>query len=101
MIKIPLQAIPSQQVTVLLDNQYVQVDVYQKRTGLFANVYLDNVLVIGGVICQDRNRLVRSTYLGFTGDLAFVDMNGTDDPTYDGLGDRFQLMYLSSAEISA
>lgn len=95
---IPLQATPSQQVTALLGGQYVQIDVKQRRTGLFATVYLDDALVVANVICQDRNRLVRSTYLGFAGDLAFVDMRGADDPTYDGLGDRFQLVYLPPGE---
>lgn len=99
MLVIPLAPTPSQHVTTILGSQYVQIDVFQKRTGLFANVYLDNVLVIGGVICQDRNRLVRSEYLGFAGDLAFIDTRGSDDPTYDGLGDRFKLLYLEPADL--
>lgn len=94
MLIIPLQAVPNQQVTTLLDGQYVQIDVFQKTTGLFANVYQNNDLVVGGVICQDRNRLIRSAYLGFSGDLAFVDMEGTDDPSYEGIGSRFLLLYL-------
>lgn len=101
MQKIPLQSVPKQQVTTVLDGQYVQIDVEQHRTGLFANIYLDNELVIGGVVCQDRNRLVRSTYLGFAGDLAFVDSIGTADPDYTGLADRFALIYLSASEIGA
>lgn len=98
MLIIPLQAIPNQQLTTLLDGQYVQIDVMQRRTGLFASIYLDNELVIGNVICQDRNRLVRSKYLGFSGDLAFVDMQGADDPTYAELGSRFKLIYLAPGE---
>ena len=54
---------------------------------------------MAGVICQDRNRLVRSAYLGFAGDLMFEDLRGTDDPTADGLGSRFQLVYLDASEL--
>ena len=99
MQKIPLQPTPSQQVTTLVGGQYVQIDVMQKSTGLFANIYRDNAIVIAGVICQDRNPLVRSAYLGFVGDLMFVDTDGFSDPTYDGLGSRYMLVYLSPSEL--
>jgi hypothetical protein len=42
---------------------------------------------------------VRSAYLGFVGDLMFQDLQGTDAPTYDGLGSRFQLVYLDATEV--
>lgn len=97
---IPLQAVPSQTVTVLLDEQYCQINVYQKAYGLFVDLYINNALVIGGVIAQNLNRIVRSSYLGFSGDLAFVDTQGTDDPHYSDLGGRFSLLYLSEDEVA-
>ena len=99
MLIVPLKTEPSQTVTVTLGGQVVQIDVYQKAFGLFANVYVSNVLIIGGAICQNLNRLVRSTYLGFVGDLMFIDNQGTSDPTYDGLGTRFSLMYLEASDL--
>jgi hypothetical protein len=97
---IPLQAVPSQAVTVNLGGQNCQVNVYQKSTGLFCDLYVNNVLIIGGVICQNLNRIVRSAYLGFTGDLFFADQHGTDDPEYTGIGSRFLLYYLEAGDVA-
>lgn len=95
---IPLKPVPLQTVTATLNGQAVQIDVRQRRTGLFADLYVSNKILVAGVICQDRNVWVRSAYLGFSGDLAFVDMQGTSDPTVDGLGTRFRLCYFAPGE---
>ena len=92
---IPLRAVPSQVLTVTLGGQACQIAVYQKITGLYIDLYVNNALIIGGVICENLNRIVRSIYLGFIGDLAFIDNQGNDDPVYTGLGTRFSLAYLS------
>lgn len=96
---VPLQPVPSQIVSANLDNQNVQLNVYQKHFGLFIDVYSNNDLIIGGVICQDRNRIVRSLYLGFSGDFLFIDTQGEEDPDYTGLGARFSLVYLSPSDL--
>lgn len=96
---IPLQATPSQSVTVLLADQDCRINVYQKSTGLFLDLYISEVLIIGGVLCENLNRIVRSLYLGFTGDMTFIDNQGNDDPIYTGLGDRFVLAYLEVADL--
>ncbi|WP_342111638.1 phage baseplate plug protein [Methylobacterium sp. SI9] len=96
---IPLQAVPNQSVKAQLGNQPCKIVVQQKLYGLFADLYVNEALLVGGVICQDRNRLVRSAYLGFSGDLMFTDTMGTEDPTSDGLGSRFQLVYLDPSEL--
>ena len=99
MVIIPLQAVPSQALSVTLGNQISQVSLYQKDTGLFIDLFVDNTLVIGGVICQNLNRIVRSVYLGFSGDLVFIDNQGDTDPVFSGLGTRYSLAYLSPAEL--
>lgn len=100
MLIIPLQAVPNQTVNAQLANQSVTIDVYQLATGLFCNVYLSNTLVIGGVICQNLNRIIRDLYLGFVGDLTFIDNQGSADPVYTGLGSRFSLAYLSTSDLA-
>jgi hypothetical protein len=97
-LTIPLQAVPSQQISCALANQACQLKVYQKSTGMFADVYVNNELIIGGVLCENRNRIVRDAYLGFIGDLEFVDTQGSDDPTYTGLGLRFLFVYLEESD---
>lgn len=97
---VPLEPIASQEVTILLGGQTCQIKVYQKEFGLFVDVSVNNALIIGGVMAQNLNRIVRSLYLGFIGDLAFIDGQGSSDPDYTGLGDRFRLAYLEPSEIS-
>ncbi len=97
MMIIPVQAVPSQTLTVQLAGQRTRINIYTKTTGMFVDVYVNDVLIIGGVIAQDRNVIVRDAYLGFIGDLGFYDTQGTDDPVYTGLGARWQFAYLEAA----
>lgn len=59
---------------------------------------VDGAVIMTGVICRDRVRIVRYTYLGFVGDLSFYDTEGATDPTHSGFGTRYQLLYLSPGE---
>jgi hypothetical protein len=97
---IPLIATPSQTLAVLLNQQSCSINVYQKSTGLFVDLTLNGNLLIGGVVCHDRTLIVRDTYLGFVGDLAFIDTQGTDDPSYTNLGTRWVLDYLTPTDIA-
>ena len=96
---IPIIDTPSQQVKVQLAGQNCYLNIYQNSYGLFIDVYIGGTLIIGGVICQNLNRIVRDIYLGFVGDLAFNDTQGTADPSSPGLGTRYQLMYLQVADL--
>jgi hypothetical protein len=100
MLIVPLKAVPSQSLTVVLDGQYTQLNVYQKAFGLFMDVYVNNVLIIGGVICENLNQIVRSVYLDFQGDFTFLDNQGTANPVYTGLGTRYSLVYLEPSDLS-
>lgn len=100
MLIVPLAAKPSQTLSILLANQNCQIAVYQKTTGLYLDLSTNNAAVKTGIICRDRVKLIRHAYLGFTGDLAFFDTQGTSDPTYDGLGARYQLVYLEASDLS-
>lgn len=96
---VPLQAVPSQTTQIVLANQNCQLRVYQTPAALFMDVSVNDDLIIRGVICQNLNRIVRSLYLGFVGDFVFQDSQAADDPSYSGLGSRFQLIYLSTADL--
>lgn len=98
---IPLKQIPNQAVSVQLDGQDCQINVYEKFFGLFLDLYVSNVLIIGGCLCLNLNRIVRSAYLGFSGDLGFWDTQGNSNPYYTGVGARFQLVYLTPADLAA
>lgn len=96
---IPLQPVPSQTVWVLLNQQPCQINVYSKGGYLFCDLYVNDALIIGGVICWNDNVIVRDAYLGFIGDLAFNDTQGNTDPVYTGLGSRYVLTYLAPADL--
>jgi hypothetical protein len=102
MKQIPLNAADNQTLSVVLDDQLVGLTVRQTRYGLFMGVYLDGALVIGGVICENLNRIVRSTYLGFSGDFVWQDTQGSADPDSSGIGPggRFRLLYLTPDELA-
>jgi hypothetical protein len=97
---IPLNPVPSQCVTCLLNGQYTQLNVYQKFFGLFMDIYVNNALIIGGVLCENLNAIVRSLYLGFEGDFTWLDNQGATDPAYTGLGSRYSLIYLEPSDLA-
>ncbi|MBU9656059.1 phage baseplate plug family protein [Burkholderia cenocepacia] len=100
MLNVPLMANPSQKLSVLLAGQNCQISVYQKTTGLYLDLSVNNAPIKSGIICRDRVRLIRYAYLGFIGDLTFFDTQGVDDPQYSGLGTRWQLVYLESGDLA-
>jgi len=90
---VPLLPTPSQELAIPLGGQACQLRVYAKAFGVYVDVFVNDALVIGGVVSRNLTRVVRSRYLGFVGDLYFVDTAGEDDPTVAGLGSRFVLVY--------
>jgi hypothetical protein len=98
---IPIQPLANQAINVTLAGQNCRINVYQKLYGLFVDLYVDEALIVAGTPALNLNRIVRSTYLGFIGDLIFIDTQGADDPTHTGLGTRFHLAYLEASELIA
>lgn len=99
MLQIPISAVPSQSLSVQLAGQQCQINVYQKSTGVFMDLLVDNAPIVTTMLCQDRVKLVRHQHLGFVGDLAFVDTQGAQDPEYTGFGSRYLLIYLEASEL--
>jgi hypothetical protein len=59
---------------------------------------VNGVQVASAVQCKNLVSLVPTSYLGFTGMLFLFDTQGSDEPKYFGLGSRWVLLYLTSAE---
>ena len=98
MVEIPLQSIPSQITKVVLGNQNTQIFIYAKEQGVFVDISVDDVAVVNCVIARDMVPLVCREYVGFAGNLVFVDNQGADDPLYTGIGSRWSLVYLTADE---
>lgn len=117
MLTIPLTAVASQNFAIALDNQACQFSLYQRGYDADTAMYLD--LIANGVQVL-TGRIVRSygvipntrapflltgrRYLGFAGDLVMIDTqalaaDSTEDPQADGLGSRWQLLYLEPTDL--
>ena len=101
MLVVPVQPLPNQTLQTQLNGQACTLNVYQQTYGLFVDLYVGATLIVGGVIAENLNRIVRSLYLGFSGDFVFLDTQGTADPVYTGLGSRFLLVYLDPSDLPA
>jgi hypothetical protein len=97
---VPLQPLPSQTVGVQLNGQDCQIAIYQKFFALFLDLIVAGTPIITGAICLNANLIVRQLYLGFDGDLAFIDNQGSLNPYYTGLGDRYSLCYLFPEDLA-
>lgn len=97
---IPLEAVPAQSLRVKLAGQNCTIRVYQKTTGVYFDLDVEQINLVSGVLCRDRVKLVRYEYLGLTGDFSFMDTQGKSDPEYSGFGGRFDLVYLEGDEAS-
>lgn len=98
---VPLRPLPNQTVQAQLGGQACTINVYQLEYGLFVDLFVAQQAIIVGVIAENYNRIVRSLYLGFSGDLVFVDTQGAADPVYTGLGSRYLLAYVPADELPA
>ena len=94
-IVIPINAVPNQVFTITLGSQQCTISIYQKSTGVFMDLSVNNTQLLCSRICEDRVGIVHGAYLGFIGQLMFIDQVGTNDPDYTGFNDRYILYYFS------
>lgn len=105
MKRVPLAAVPSQTLTIVLAQQACQIAVYTRGALMYLDLTVGGVAIVTGRICRNLARLLRDAgYRGFVGDFVFVDTQTAmvldgDDPNYLGLEDRFQLVYLEAADL--
>jgi hypothetical protein len=100
MMIVPIADTYAQTLNATLGNQACTINLYQKSTGFYCDLYVSNSLIIGGVICLNLVKIVRDLYLGFAGDLTFYDTQGTNDPSSPGLGTRYLFAYLELSDLA-
>ena len=120
MLQIPLSAVPSQTLSIVLDGQSCQIAIYQKQpitdeygvaAGLFFDLIVGGVPIINTARCLDRTPILQDRqYLGVVGEFMFLDTLATNGgpptfngapPYYAGLGTQFVLLYLEEADLVA
>ena len=98
MLEIPLQKLPAQELQVLLDDQPCTLTLRWRHWRLYADLYVGDEAAVLGAVCLDGQAVNQSPSTVFSGKLVFVDTLGSDAPKWEGLGDRWALLYLTAEE---
>ena len=96
--QVPVTSSPSQTLDTTLGGQQVSIYLQARDGHLYIDVYNDRAPVVQGRVCRDRAPIINEAYRGFSGDLIFVDQYGQDDPTYEGIGSRYLLLYTDGTD---
>lgn len=104
-----------QTTNVTLNQQDCTIKLYQMPSMLYIDLMANNNVIMLGIPCSSFTKLVRYGYLGFQGDLFFVDYDvgsqpiepillagrpiNTSSPNFAQLGTRFELWYVSPEEL--
>lgn len=106
MQEIPLRATGNQTLQVVLEGQNCSLRLYTRNLSdgvetLFCDLSIDQDPVFYGCPCLDGLPMPLYAWLGMTGQLVFIDMEGDEAPRWSGLGSRWKLLYMSPAEADA
>jgi hypothetical protein len=92
-VEVPLSALPSQELSLVLGNQDVTVRVLTRGDYLYLDVLKESTPVIQGQLIVTNQNLLPSGLADFIGNFQVVDINGNSDPVYTGLGTQYRLLY--------
>ena len=95
---IPLSAVPSQRLQVVLEDQDVELSILQRGNNVYANITVNGVVLRQGALCIDRVPILQPGTTNLSGNFVFVDLWGTSDPQWQEYGSRFVLFYYTAAE---
>lgn len=99
-VQVPLVAVPSQTLNIVLGRQKCQLALYQKAALLYCDLSVNSVSIIRSRVCRNNIRLLLSAqYRGFIGDLVITDTQGDTQPDYTGLGSRYVMLYLEAGDL--
>jgi len=101
MVEIPLQQLPSQELRVVLEGTLnCTLFLYWRDWRLYADLDVGAESVFRGCVCLNGQAVNQSPSAAFTGKLVFIDTQGSEHPRWEGLGDRWALLYLTKEECS-
>ncbi len=96
-ITIPLKAIPSQSVNVVLAGQPCTIELRLLGGSQYLSLSQNGTVICRTVLVVNRSAIVRAAYTGFIGDLASIDTQGDEPPEYTGWGTRWVLAFNDDA----
>lgn len=96
---ISLEAKKSQGLSISLAGQQCIIRLIQRSSFIYMDLTVNGIPIMQGVPCLYGNKMVGYSYLGFKGELVFLDNEGQNDPVYEGLGSRYILYYIEESEL--
>lgn len=103
-VEVPLIATPNQELAIELNEQDCTIQVRQLGDYLYLTLWVDSTLIVENAICMPIEPIVQGSVSGFTGNLMIVDTSSDSThqslPTYEQLGDRYRLVYLTAEEVA-
>ena len=100
MLQINIQPLPAQTFRVILDRQECTISLYQRAGRLFIDLAVGDTQVCQGAICQNGADVVQNATLNFVGRLRWLDTRGDSPPQWEGIGERYFLLYLTPEEVA-
>jgi hypothetical protein len=94
---IPLKAIPSQSVNVVLSGQPCLIDIRLIGDRQYLSLSVNGDVICQNVLMVNRSAIIRAGYTSFVGDLAAIDTQGDEAPQYSGWGTRWLLAFNDAA----
>lgn len=94
---IPLSAVPSQSINVILAGQPCIIDIRLIGGRQYLSLSINGNVICCNVLMVNRSAIVRAAYTGFIGDLAAIDTQGDEPPQYTGWGTRWLLAFNDAA----
>lgn len=98
MMTIPLKTIPNQEFNIVIDDRECTIHLYQRDDHLYVDLAVGDSTVIAGEICQNLCGIATPMEATLPGVFVFVDTQGDTPPQWDGLGDRYSLLYITEAD---
>lgn len=90
---IPLKAVPSQSVNVILVGQPCTINLREIGGRQYLGLSVNGKVICRSVLVANRSAIIRAKYTGFIGELAAIDTQGDDAPSYTGWGTRWLLAF--------
>lgn len=92
-LQIATQAIPSQELAVVLNGQPCGISLREMGGKQYFSLTLNSVNLCKNVLIQHYTTLVNAPYSALVGDFIVIDTQGVEPPQYTGWESRWVLLY--------
>lgn len=100
MIRVPLSAVPSQTLAIVLAGQACEIALRQNGDNMYFDLTVNRVNIVRSRIVRNKQLLLLDMkYRGFVGDFIFNDSQGDTQPVFTGLAGRYTLYYVAPGDL--